>query len=95
MHSSASSVDHGGYLAKHGAALQLNDHGDDRPSPPGILDLHVMASYYWRGGGKIWQKWWDSLLHHRQTKIWFPVLDERRSRQALYLLHDCLGHLEK
>jgi hypothetical protein len=77
-------------LAKAGAK---QDHLEHSASPRDITPLSFVRSILQEWLQDIWTHWWILTHPCRQTKIWFPIPDSRKSREIMKLDRISQGQL--
>ena len=75
------------YLAKKGTLL--GEGPTDELLTPKVNQKREIAKYF----NKQWAKAWETYAQARQTKIWFPKPDPKKSHQLLQMMRKNLGRL--
>ena len=75
------------FLAKRGTSL--GDGPTDEPLIPQIKQKAEINNYFYNK----WAKAWKLYNHARQTKIWFPVTNSKKSLQLLKMKRNNLSRL--
>ena len=75
------------YLAKKGTLL--GEGPTDELLTPKVNQKREIAKYF----NKQWAKAWETYAQARQTKIWFPKPDPKKSHQHLQMMRKNLGRI--